>query len=84
MHKDDDWSTYMLDIWVENIKTKECWRYDDDPAKDVYQCGGIPFYKNDMSMYRFYPCCPKKAPTMKLPKVDLHQMTIFDYEDEKE
>ena len=59
MHKDDDWSTYMLDIWVENIKTKECWRYDDDPAKDVYQCEGIPLYKNDMSMYRFYPCCPK-------------------------
>lgn len=73
----------MLDIWVENIKTKECWRYDNDSSKDVYEMNGIPQYKKDMSIYRFYPCCPRVR-TMNLPKERFEQMTIYDYMEEKE
>ena len=28
---------------------------------------------------RFYPCCPKEAPTTGVPEQDFEQMSIFDY-----
>jgi diguanylate cyclase (GGDEF)-like protein len=32
-------------------------------------------------MYRFYPICPKDAPTMEIPEQDFEQLNIFDYEE---
>ena len=62
-----------MDLWVQNIKTKECWKTTKEEADKLCQL-------EDIGMYRFYPICPKDAPTMEIPEQDFQQMNIYDFE----
>lgn len=61
----------MYDLWVEDKKTKKCWRVSDEEARKL--CEG------DIWRYKFYPVCPKEAPTMDIPEENYEQMSIWDY-----
>ena len=47
----------MIDTWVQNVKTKECWRLDNDSSKDVYidENGQTHCELEMISQYKFYP-----------------------------
>ena len=64
----------MFDMWVEDLKTKKCWRVTQDEGTKLIE------NTEDISRYKFYPCCPKKAPEMELPQEEFTQMSIFDFE----
>lgn len=76
-----------MEIWVENIKTKKTWKLDSDVTKDVFIINGEQHYKygvESIHNYKFYPVCPKEAPTMNLEEREFTQMSIFDYEVDNE
>ena len=70
-------------MWVEYIATKEAWRLDHDTSKKVYlDADGRTVYKCRIDEVKFYPCCPKAAPSFET--IDHgKQLTIFDYTDER-
>lgn len=69
----------MIDEWVENINTKECWRLDTDPSREVYIGEDRQIhYAKEIYNYRFYPMCPKEAPKMEAPEYG-EQMTLEDF-----
>ena len=72
----------MFETWVQNIKTKEVWKLDTDSTKEVYidENGQTHFDLEMISQYRFYPICPKDAPTMEVPEYG-EQMTLEDFID---
>ena len=63
---------FMFDMWVQDLKTNKCWRVTQEEGREL--CN------KDVARYKFYPVCPKDAPTMEIPEVDFQQMNIFDYE----
>ena len=69
-----------MEVWAENIKTKECWKLDYDSSKPIYYDykGHTVMSLEDVSKYRFYPICPKEAPVFEVPEHG-DQMTIFDF-----
>lgn len=73
----------MIDEWVQDIKTGEAWRLDQDRSRPVYrtEAGGIEFRDGLASMpnYRFSPCCPKEAPKNRNVQETGEQLTIFDF-----
>ena len=70
----------MFDMWVEDLKTSEAWRLDHDDTKKVYMdADGRTVYKCKIHEVKFYPCCPKKAPTNKDIIESGKQYNIFDY-----
>jgi len=73
----------MIDEWVQDIKTGEAWRLDSDRSRPVYrtEAGGIEFRDGlgSMSNYKFFPCCPKEAPTNRNIQETGEQLTIFDF-----
>lgn len=66
-----------MTTWVENKKTKECWKLDNDNTKDVYQDDEGIHYKEDMWNYMFYPICPREN-NIEVPESG-EQMSIFDF-----
>lgn len=69
----------MIDEWVENINTKECWRLDTDPSREVYIGEDRQIhYAREIYNYRFYPMCPKEAPKMEVKECG-RQMTLEDF-----
>lgn len=58
---------------MKDMKTKKCWKISQEEGTKLCQL-------EDISRYKFYPVCPKDAPTMEIPEVDFQQMNIFDYE----
>jgi len=69
----------MIDEWVENINTKECWRLDTDPSKEVYIGEDRQIhYAREIYNYRFYPMCPKEAPKMEALEYG-EQMSLEDF-----
>ena len=62
-----------MELWVEDRKTKKCWKLSQDEGTELIQT------TSDLGRYRFYPICPKDAPTMNLPEDDFTQMTIYDF-----
>lgn len=69
----------MFDMWVQNIKTGEAWRLDQDDTKEVYKdADGQTIYKCDIGAVRFFPCCPKSAPVNETIETG-EQLSIFDY-----
>ena len=71
----------MIDEWVENINTKECWRLDTDPSREVYIGEDRQIhYAREIYNYRFYPMCPKEAPKMEVPDPEYgEQMSLEDF-----
>lgn len=61
-----------MELWVEDLKTKECRKISQEEGTRLCQLG-------DIWRYKFYPVCPKDAPTMNLPEQDFKQMNIFDF-----
>lgn len=72
----------MIDEWVEDLKTGEAWRLDQDTSKPVYKsaAGALKFRDGIGTIYRykFWPCCPKKAPKNEAPETGM-QLSIFDF-----
>lgn len=72
----------MIDEWVEDLKTGEAWRLDQDYTKPVYksQAGALKFRDGIGTIHRFkfWPCCPKKAPKNEAPETG-RQLSIFDF-----
>lgn len=69
----------MIDIWVENIKTREAWRLDHDSTKAVYlDENDAQVYKCSLGDIRFYPVCPKAAPQFEVVEHG-EQLSIWDY-----
>lgn len=72
----------MIDEWVEDLKTGEAWRLDQDYTKPVYksQAGALKFRDGIGTIHRFkfWPCCPKKAPKNEAPDTG-RQLSIFDF-----
>ena len=73
----------MFDLWVENQKTKECFRVTRDESKPIYydEDGNVVnnFDLAEISNYRFFPCCPREAPKNDNIIETGEQLTIFDY-----
>jgi hypothetical protein len=68
----------MVDEWVMNIITKDCWRLNKDATKEVYLDENNHLqYKSDIGNYRFFPMCPKEAPQMECPEYG-PQITMED------
>ena len=63
----------MFDMWVMNIKTKECKRVSREEATKMCELENI-------GDFRFYPCCPKDAPRMEVPEGEFNQLNLMDYE----
>ena len=61
-----------MELWVEDQKTKKCWKITQEEGTKLCQL-------EDISRYKFYPICPKEAPTMRLPEVKYEQLSIFDF-----
>ena len=74
----------MIDEWVEDLKTGEAWRLDQDTSKPVYKsaAGALKFRDGIGTIYRykFWPCCPKQAPKNEAPETGA-QLSIFDFMD---
>lgn len=70
----------MFDLWVQDVKTKECWRVDHDSSKAVYldENNRTVFDLKDVAKYKFFPCCPKEAPTLEVNE-NYEQMDIYDF-----
>lgn len=72
----------MIDEWVEDLKTGEAWRLDQDTSKPVYKsaAGALKFRDGIGTIYRykFWPCCPKQAPKNEAPETG-RQLSIFDF-----
>ena len=70
-----------MEVWCEDVKTKECWKLTRDKTKPVYynEDGTTEINLSDISRYRFYPVCPKDAPVNEVVEENPHQMTIFDF-----
>ena len=72
----------MIDLWVEDLETGESFRVTRDKTKPIYikDDGSTEIDLQNISRYRFFPCCPRKAPTFSEVQEDYQQMSIFDYE----
>lgn len=74
----------MVDEWIEDIRTGEAWRLDQDVTRPVYKRpDGRIEYRDGLSTcvyYKFYPCCPKRERVNIVPEVG-EQLTIFDFID---
>lgn len=71
----------MFDMWVQEVSTGNCWRLDKDNSKPVYidESGQTVFKLEDVSKYKFFPCCPKEKPKNELVVETGEQMNIFDF-----
>lgn len=71
----------MYDLWVENVITKDCWRMNSDPTKEVYKdsSGEVHYKDNKIMNYKFYPCCPKEKPEFDTFDNNYVQLNIFNY-----
>lgn len=69
----------MFDLWVQEVKTGKCWRLDHDETKPVYinKDGQTVFELDQVSQYKFFPCCPKETPKNEVIETG-EQMNIFD------
>lgn len=63
----------MFDMWVQNIKTKECKRVMQEEGAEMCRL-------EDIADLRFFPCCPKDAPKLEIPEGEFQQLTLMDYE----
>lgn len=70
----------MIDLWAQNVKTKECFRVTRDESRPIYidENGNTIIDLNNVTNYRFYPCCPKDSPKNEV-KGDFTQMEIYDF-----
>ena len=71
-----------MDVWVQNVKTKEAWILNNDKSKPVYNDdnGTMQLDLENLGLYRFYPCNPNMTEQEK----DGYQFNIFDYLKEDE
>ena len=78
-----------MDIWVQDLKTGEKWKLDEDRSKKVYlEDGHTRLNLSDISCIRFFPCDPDHAEEFKAERCKEieknargYQYSIFDYEE---
>ena len=73
----------MIDEWVEDLRSGECWRLDNDNNRPVYRTrsGELRFRDGfgTISRFKFWPCCPKTEPVRTdIPETG-KQFSIFDF-----
>lgn len=80
----------MLEIWVKNLKTNQCWKMDEDSSKPVYMKDGQTMFKDStlskIGCFRFYPCDPGRAESIRDERchqqemeTEGYQYSLFDY-----